>query len=522
MKVIIIVSIVVVGLALRTIGLGSVPPHLGNDEISIAYDAYSLLHTSRDEHNNLLPLSFESHGTYKAPLTIYLTVPSVWIFGNSEFSARLPSAILGTLTVVLIGILAFTLSRNINFSLLISAIMAITPWHIFTSRHIYEGNIGLLFVVLGVCLFYRNKMLLSSLMFALSIYAYHTQWGFTPMLLLGLGLLHFKKLIFKPRSYIATASFLILIFPIFLNFLRNLGTHARANTEFFLNEPHLNSFLEQSTSVLQNIQVILHAFLGNYSSYTNFNYLFFDGLRLLPDTDPFQVGLFFAIFIPAFLVGIFTLQKYLGQNAKIIYIWAAIGPIVPALTIGGPGIIRNLVTLIPYIFFITAGSVSLWQIIGKRKFLKLITVTLVSFSFIYFLAIFYYHFPQESQENYQYGFKQIATYINANYDRHPVITIDPKFGPVGQYDGVPHLYISYFTKLDPALLIARQDLESGLYFDKYIVKRIIWYDQSIQPGHLYTVPSENSPSSQFSNRLKLVQEIFMTRNRSAFKIYEGI
>jgi hypothetical protein len=41
--------IFIVALFIRIVGMGKVPPHLSNDEISIAYDAYSLLHTGRDE-----------------------------------------------------------------------------------------------------------------------------------------------------------------------------------------------------------------------------------------------------------------------------------------------------------------------------------------------------------------------------------------------------------------------------------------------------------------------------------------
>src|SRR3972149_10990397 len=102
-----IVLIAITTIFTRFTGLSQIPPHLSNDEISIAYDAYSVSKTLRDEHNQFLPISFKSHGTYKTPLTVYLTSISVRLFGNSDFSARLPSSLLGSLTVFILGLLAY-------------------------------------------------------------------------------------------------------------------------------------------------------------------------------------------------------------------------------------------------------------------------------------------------------------------------------------------------------------------------------------------------------------------------------
>ena len=62
----IVFSIAIVTLVTRFVNLSKSPPHLSNDEVSLAYDAYSRSKTLRDEHNNLIPISFESHGDYKA------------------------------------------------------------------------------------------------------------------------------------------------------------------------------------------------------------------------------------------------------------------------------------------------------------------------------------------------------------------------------------------------------------------------------------------------------------------------
>ena len=203
-KVLTVLIIIIVTLLTRFSGLNKVPPHLSNDEISIAYDAYSISKTLRDEHNQLLPLYFRSHGDYKAPLTAYITSLSVKVLGNSDFAARFPSALLGSLTVLLIGLVTYQLSKNEKLSFTASFILAITPWHIYTSRMLLETNIALFFLVGGIFFhFYTvNKKIgflhiLSFCLFTLSMYSYHTQLGLTPLLIGSLTLIGGKNLIRK-------------------------------------------------------------------------------------------------------------------------------------------------------------------------------------------------------------------------------------------------------------------------------------------------------------------------------------
>src|SRR3989344_1712441 len=115
-------------LFLRFYRLGSVPVQLGNDEISIAYDSYSVFRTLRDERGNFLPLAFQSHDTYKAPLYAYLAMLPIRIFGNTTASARAPSALTGSLSVLLLVSISYFLSHNFNLSLISGLVLATAPW----------------------------------------------------------------------------------------------------------------------------------------------------------------------------------------------------------------------------------------------------------------------------------------------------------------------------------------------------------------------------------------------------------
>src|SRR3990167_4478936 len=95
-----LILIVVVAGWLRFCRLGSVPPSLDWDEVSQAYNAESLLQTGRDEFGHSWPLSIQSFNDYKPPVYTYLLIPVLKVFGKTEFAIRFPSALAGTLTVL--------------------------------------------------------------------------------------------------------------------------------------------------------------------------------------------------------------------------------------------------------------------------------------------------------------------------------------------------------------------------------------------------------------------------------------
>src|SRR3990167_4417424 len=83
-----------IALILRFYKLGQIPLSLSWDEVSLGYNAYSILKTGRDEHAKWFPLAaFEAYGDYKPPLYIYASVPFIKVFDLNELAVRLPSAL---------------------------------------------------------------------------------------------------------------------------------------------------------------------------------------------------------------------------------------------------------------------------------------------------------------------------------------------------------------------------------------------------------------------------------------------
>ena len=115
----VLILILMLAAVLRFYQLGQIPPSLNWDEVSNGYNAYSILKTARDEHGNFLPLTFRAFGDYNPALSVYTLVLSIAIFGLNQFAVRFPSALLGTLTVLLTYFLTKKLldDYKFNFSL---------------------------------------------------------------------------------------------------------------------------------------------------------------------------------------------------------------------------------------------------------------------------------------------------------------------------------------------------------------------------------------------------------------------
>src|SRR3989344_4228507 len=91
--------ILIIAAALRLWHLGSVPPSLSLDEVSIGYNAYSILKTGTDEYGYRFPLLLRAYDDWRPASYAYMVMPFVWLFGLSVWAVRLPAALLGTAVI---------------------------------------------------------------------------------------------------------------------------------------------------------------------------------------------------------------------------------------------------------------------------------------------------------------------------------------------------------------------------------------------------------------------------------------
>ena len=153
---IVLFAVLALAFFLRVYKVNSIPPSLNWDETSIAYNAYSILKSGRDEWGRLLPLNFKSYGEYKLPAQIYASIPGIAVFGLNELGVRITPVIYGTLTVLLLFFLAKEISKSYRVGILSAFLLAISPWHIQLTRASFESSFSVFWVVLGVWLFIKG------------------------------------------------------------------------------------------------------------------------------------------------------------------------------------------------------------------------------------------------------------------------------------------------------------------------------------------------------------------------------
>lgn len=523
-KVYIVLSLIlVVGFLLRAYRISNVPPGLGNDEISIAYDAYSVINTGRDSTGAFLPLSFKSYNTYKAPLYAYVAGPFIKLIGNNEMAVRLPSVIFGTLTLLGIYFWVKRLGLGEIAALSSAFLLAITPWHIYTSRIALESNLALFFLVYGVVLFLKGLdkskyLYLSTAFFALSLYAYHTEQIFTPLILISLICIYFKKINLK---ILITAGllFLLLITPLILNVVFFKGG-VRAGTEFFLNDFVLANKLAGVQNAVTYGYTIFTFWMDRYLQYLNFSYLFGHGLPIFAPYGSPDFGLLNILEFPLFLIGLYYLiTKKVKLARNLVFSWLLIGPLVPSLTLGELNLVRNLVTVIPLTVISACGVVFIWEKF-KTKWVLVICILALIFNAAFFYRYYLTYFPLYFSENWSYGFKEIALYAKEHEDSYRKIIIDFRYGTTTDIYGAPSLFVLYFNKIEPNKFLKEVRYgEESLGFGKYEFRKVDWPKEKITPGSLYVVGVRSNPVE--GQTLKEVHSINLLNNSKAFKFYES-
>jgi 4-amino-4-deoxy-L-arabinose transferase-like glycosyltransferase len=151
-----LILILVLGIFLRFWHLGETPRGFYLDEAALGYNAFSIMNTGKDEYGMKWPLLFRSFGDFKAPVYTYLLVPIYKVIGMSVWSTRFLSALAGVIIIWLSFLLVKNLSKNNRLALIVSLLVAISPWQIIFSRTSYETNVSLMFLLMMIWSFYKS------------------------------------------------------------------------------------------------------------------------------------------------------------------------------------------------------------------------------------------------------------------------------------------------------------------------------------------------------------------------------
>ncbi len=441
MKKIVFFLIISLAVLLRFWNLATVPPSLSHDEVAIGYNAYSVLATGKDEYGISFPVLFRSFDDYKLPGYIYSTVVSMYFFGVNEFAVRFPSALFGSLTVVVFyffvknlfgnhGTTRNSLSTD-SLALISTGVLAISPWHINFSRAAFESNGSLFFMLLGFSLLFmsiRKKVFLplAAVSLAISIYFYYTARVVVPILLVIFFVLFFQKYFKQYVGYVVLFLFffLILLIPLIPHMFTN-GLSRVNQVSIFqdksLTNPYSEARLRNNNSLLSTVVynrrlAWVHQFSDNYLKNFSPDYYFVNGTG--------AVGLLYLWELPFFMFGIIRLLFYRNKAILFMVAWFLTVPLVGGLTTGQPNALRTLPNVIPAALFTSYGLIEFVRNMSKYK--NIITTVLtgmVLFFLLQFIVLYFDYTPHLTAEHWGDGHKQLAEFIADKQNEYDQIYI---------------------------------------------------------------------------------------------------
>ncbi|RJR24491.1 hypothetical protein C4578_02630 [Candidatus Microgenomates bacterium] len=539
------VAVFLLALFLRLYKLGEFPVGFLWDEAALGYNAYSILKTGRDEYGKALPLIFKSFGDHKPGFYIYLTVPSVAVFGLNEFAVRFPSAIFGSLSVLFIYLLLK--ERNLRVALFASAALAVSPWHFSFSRGAWELNV-MTFEILGG-LYFLTKYLtlkkvfhlyLSALFWVITLFTYQSAKALVPALLFGFVFFfrrELKGISLKPKFVFAA---LFLASFLFFNFLTATGGRSgRIKVMSVFSYPRsqeeTQAILEQdegdrvSWKLFHNSLVFFsRGVLGRYLNHFSGNFLFFSGDWSNPRNGVVYHGVLYLpdlIFVIAGLGILFSRKRAPSENLMLY--WLLLAPLPSAVTRDIISSVRSFTMVIPFVFLIATGMDGILNLLSKKRFKIAGAVTFLliyTVFFVRFLDLYFIHDPEINAQDRLYGYKEMVEYINPRVHTKNKVVVTSKYGQ-------PYIFYLFYTKYDPSLYQKQASLKESEVGDVGEVERIdniefrkvYWPDDRGKENSLFVDDEFGLPMHDLlgeEEKHVILKEIKYPNQKVAFRIVE--
>lgn len=437
---------------LRTYHHNQSPASLYYDEVDYGYQARSLIETGKDYRGKLSPFYVHSFNDVRAPIPAWITVLTTLTFQDPFLQVRLPSAIMGTVAVLLGFYLIYIFTNNWTAALFTGAVMATNPWWLQFSRFSHEGMIMTAIYLAGIVFFFKALkpydhmtikpskqpgnltmkqwnngtklqfistllpsyyyLLLATILISLSLYTYRTMSLFAPLTFLILGLIYIKPLLklgfIKISILFLTAA--SIISPFLYTTTLGAPDQPRINQLAIFSDPSVPVWVQRHREVdsgnyqdsTPGKQAVWYSFIfhnkvinwadqfaNNYLRTWSIEFLFTAGDRNLRHHVG-QMGHLLLISIVPLIAGLAWVASQIKQKPyQWLLIWLLIAPIPASLTTDGAGHAARLLTFsTPLLLIVGLGW---WRIylIAKSYALTPIPYILTSLFLINFL--FYLH-----------------------------------------------------------------------------------------------------------------------------------
>ena len=456
-----LIIILLVAIFFRFFHLTSSPPGLNWDEVSIGYNAYSILKTGKDEWGQFMPLSFKAFGEHKLPGLIYASVPGIWLFGTTDLGVRVTPALLGVFAVYLIYLLTKKLLNSVPQALIASSLLAISPWAVHFSRVSFEAGLALVFVMASVYFLIDTKtskqnLWLSMFFAVLGVYTYNSVRILLPILFIAyscLSIISLKKDQWLGLSKVLVVA-LLLLSPVIIG-LTNPLERVRWGTLSILNQKSFTSNVAESRGYT-TLPSILPRLIHNkathyvYTLFTNYLDIFStDFLYSRGGTNTQRsvqgIGLLYKFEFILLIFGIYIMfsnKSRYNYALKILLPWLLLAPIPSILTIDSPSTVRVLNMLPPLLIIESIGAIYLFNWVKSRRVFFALSILFIFWSISYFAYLLFFVYPVKYSDQWLYGYKEAVLWGDKYYDSANKIYLTAKYGE-------PYIYTLFYTGFDP-------------------------------------------------------------------------
>ncbi len=542
-----LVAILVLAAILRLYKLGEFPIHLTNDEAGLGYNAYSILQTGRDEHGNLFPVIFKSFGDWKPGLYVYLSVPTIALFGLSEFSVRLPSALMGILAVLYIYKLGSKLFGD-KVGLFSALSLALLPWHIHFSRGAWEANVALTLLIGGVYYFLKsfenNKyFVLSALFLSLTLWSYQSAKIASLIVLVGLAFLYHKQLFKIKFKYLVSALILGLLvsLPIVLSLFT--GKAGRANVMSVFSYTRSEEYIEETVFAHENITrdspifALYHSealnlfrgISGRYLNYLSGKFLFFEGDWSNPRHTSVDSGYLLYVDIIIFVLGIIgILKRKMSKEVAFVWFLFLVSQVPAALTRDSAHGVRSLGMIFPISLILGYGLNDLVHYLQMNKLaIRLFGFIALVSAFVYSMAIYldayYVQNKYLEPKDYFYGYKQVVQKVFERETKYEKIVFSQSYDQ-------PYIFFLFFGAMDGDSRFSaweyqkESSFEENQWGDVGLIKKlgniefrpINWYDDRGLGNTLFIVREEDVSKSDLISKEFNIETVSYPDGKTAF------
>jgi len=381
-------------------------------------------------------------------------------FDLQELPVRLPAAILGSLTVILIYLLVKHLWKNKYLGLLAAFFLSICPWHIILSRASSEDIVANFLILLGLLFFLNKKIInyfLALCFFVLSFYFYFSSRIIIPLVILGMGLIYSSNKLLRKK---AIFSFLIICFILMIITLLSHQTRFQAVSIFTnienkliveeqIREDGMLKIKPMVARIFHNKALQLaKAFINQYGKYFSLDFLFIEGGLPIRYKIPAS-GLLLLTTLPLTFLGLVFLLKNIKLPINKYLLWCLlVAPVPAALTYENSPNIRRASFLIFCLVIVQAlGTYYLLTEIIKKRRLRVMISSLLLILIIFDLTLFIHngmvnakmHRPWERN----YGYKDLINYINKIEGDYQAIYVSEAI------DNDPYIFFLFYLKANP-------------------------------------------------------------------------